>query len=58
MDAVWLGVVIAAVVTGAAATPVLLARGLAQLARRDAMSRGLGLAGALGGIATGTAAEA
>lgn len=58
MDAVWLGVVIAAVVTGAAATPVLLARGLAQLARRDAMSRGLGLAGALGGIATGTAAVA
>ena len=58
MDAVWLGVVVAAVVTGAAATPVLLARGLAQLARRDATSSGLSLAGTLGGIAAGTAAVA
>jgi leader peptidase (prepilin peptidase)/N-methyltransferase len=56
MLTMWLGAAVAAAVTGAVATPVLAARGLAQLARRDAMSRGVSLAGALGGIAAGAAA--
>jgi leader peptidase (prepilin peptidase)/N-methyltransferase len=54
----WLGAAIAVAVIGAVATPVLAARGLTQLARRDAMSRGMGLACALGGIAAGAAATA
>jgi leader peptidase (prepilin peptidase)/N-methyltransferase len=53
-----LGAVVAAAATGAVATPVLAARGLAQLARQDAMTRGLRLAGALGGSAAGAAAMA
>jgi leader peptidase (prepilin peptidase)/N-methyltransferase len=58
MISLWLGAAAAAAVTGAVATPVLAARGLAQLARPDAMSRGVSLAGALGGIAAGAAAMA
>ncbi len=56
MITMWLGAAMAAVVTGAAATPMLAARGLAQLGRQDAMSRGLRLAGAIGGSAAGAAA--
>lgn len=58
MVSLWLGAAAAAVVIGAVATPVLAARGLAQLVRPDAMGRGVCLAGALGGIAAGTAAMA
>jgi leader peptidase (prepilin peptidase) / N-methyltransferase len=58
MTSLWLGTAVAAAVTGAVATPVLAVWGLACLARPDAMSRGLSLAGALGGIAAGAAAMA
>ena len=58
MTGIWLGATVAAALTGAVATPVLAARGLAQLARPDAMSRGVSLASALGGIAAGAAAMA
>jgi leader peptidase (prepilin peptidase) / N-methyltransferase len=52
------GVGVAAALIGTVTTPVLAARGLAQLARREAASRGLRLAGALGGGAAGAAAIA
>src|SRR3954452_16723145 len=52
----WLGAGVVAALIGTVATPVLAARGLAQLARQEAASRGLRLAGALGGGAAGTAA--
>lgn len=58
MISLGLGAAVAAAVTGAVATPVLVARGLAHLARLDAMSRGVSLAGVLGGIAAGAAAMA
>ncbi len=58
MISLWLGAAVAAAVAGATATPVLAARGLAHLARPDAMSRGVSLASALGGIAAGAAAMA
>jgi leader peptidase (prepilin peptidase)/N-methyltransferase len=58
MISLWLGAAAAAAVTGAVATPVLAARGLAHLGRPDAMNRGVSLAGALGGIAAGAAAMA
>jgi leader peptidase (prepilin peptidase)/N-methyltransferase len=54
----WVGVGVAAALIGTVTTPVLAARGLAQLARREAASRGLRLAGALGGGAAGAAAIA
>jgi leader peptidase (prepilin peptidase) / N-methyltransferase len=54
----WLGVGVVAALIGTVTTPVLAARGLAQLARREAASRGLRLAGALGGGAAGAAAIA
>jgi leader peptidase (prepilin peptidase)/N-methyltransferase len=55
MITMWLG---AGVATGAVATPVLAARGLAQLARQGAMSRSVRLAGAVGGSVAGAAAMA
>ncbi len=58
MITMWLGAAVAAAVTGAAATPVLAAHGLAQLGQQDAMTRGLRLAGAIGGSAAGAAAVA
>jgi leader peptidase (prepilin peptidase)/N-methyltransferase len=58
MISMWLGAAVAAALIGAVATPVLAARGLAQLARQDAMSRGLRLAGVVGGSAAGAAAMA
>jgi leader peptidase (prepilin peptidase) / N-methyltransferase len=54
----WVGVGVAAALIGTVTTPVLAARGLAQLARQEAASRGLRLAGALGGGAAGAAAIA
>lgn len=58
MIGIWLGATVAVALTGAVATPVLAARGLAQLARQDAASASLGLAGALGGGVAGAAAMA
>jgi leader peptidase (prepilin peptidase)/N-methyltransferase len=58
MISLWLGAAAAAAVTGAVATPVLAARGLAHVGRPDAMNGGVSLAGALGGIAAGAAAMA
>lgn len=52
----WWGTGVTAALIGAAITPVLAVRGLAQLARQEAASKGLGLAGALGGGAAGAAA--
>jgi len=52
------GVGVVAALIGTVTTPVLAARGLAQLAHREAASRGLRLAGALGGGAAGAAAIA
>src|SRR3954451_5000389 len=54
----WVGADVAAALIGTVTTPVLAARGLAQLARQEAASRGLRLAGALGGGAAGAAAMA
>jgi leader peptidase (prepilin peptidase) / N-methyltransferase len=54
----WLGAGVVAALIGTVATPVLTTRGLAQLARQEAASRGLRLAGALGGGAAGAAAIA
>jgi leader peptidase (prepilin peptidase) / N-methyltransferase len=54
----WVGAGVVAALTGAVTTPMLAARGLAQLARQEAASRGLRLAGALGGGAAGAAAIA
>ena len=54
----WWGAGVTAALIGAAITPALAVRGLAQLARREATSRGLRLAGALGGAAAGAAAIA
>src|SRR3954454_16452387 len=54
----WVGAGIVAVLIGTVTTPVLAARGLAQLARQEAASRGLRLACALGGGAAGVAAMA
>jgi leader peptidase (prepilin peptidase)/N-methyltransferase len=58
MNSLWLGAAVTAAVTGAVATPVLAARGLAQLGPPPAMSRGVSVAGALGGIAAGATAMA
>src|SRR3954469_4904701 len=52
----WGGAAVTAALIGTMTTPVLVARGLTQLARQEAASRGLRLAGALGGAAPGTAA--
>src|SRR3954452_17789108 len=52
----WVGATVTAALIGTMTTPVLVARGLTQSARRAAASRGLRLAGALGGAAAGTAA--
>jgi leader peptidase (prepilin peptidase) / N-methyltransferase len=54
----WVGAGVVAALTGAVTTPMLAARGLTQLARQEAASRGLRLAGALGGGAAGAAAMA
>jgi leader peptidase (prepilin peptidase)/N-methyltransferase len=54
----WVGAGVAVALIGAVTTPVLAARGLAQLARLDAASTGLRLAGALGGGGAGAAAMA
>jgi leader peptidase (prepilin peptidase) / N-methyltransferase len=54
----WVGAGVVAALIGTVTTPVLAARGLAQLARQEAASRGLRLAGALGGGAAGAAAIA
>src|SRR4051812_28564501 len=54
----WVGAGIAAALIGTVTTRVLVARGLAQLARLDAMSGGLHLASAVGGCAAGAAAMA
>src|SRR3954471_19073458 len=58
MIGVWLSTAVAAALTGAVATPVLAASGLAQLARQDARGGGLRLAGVLGGGVAGAAAMA
>ena len=52
----WWGAGVTAALIGAAITPLLAVRGLAQLARREAASAGLRLVGALGGAAAGAAA--
>ena len=52
----WLGAGVVAALIGTVATPVLTTRGLAQLARHEAGSRNLRLAGALGGGTAGAAA--
>ena len=52
----WVGAGVTAALIGAATTPVLTARGLAQLARQEAASKGLRLVGALSGGAAGAAA--
>jgi leader peptidase (prepilin peptidase) / N-methyltransferase len=54
----WVGAGVVAALTGTVTTPMLAARGLAQLARQEAASGGLRLAGALGGGAAGAAAIA
>src|SRR3954470_1458314 len=54
----WLGAGAGAALIGAMATPVLTTRGLAQLGRHEAASRGVRLAGALGGGAAGAVAIA
>src|SRR3954451_18089978 len=54
----WVAAGVAAALIGTVTTPVLAARGLAQLARQDAASRGLRLAAALGGGAAGAATTA
>ena len=53
----WVGAGVAAALIGAVTTPVA-ARGLAELARQDAVSGGFRLAGALSGGAAGAAAIA
>ena len=58
MIGMWLGAVVAPVFVGSVAPPVLVRHGLAQLARPDAGSGGLGLASVLGGGAAGAAATA
>src|SRR3954452_6638915 len=52
----WLGAGVVAALIGTVATPALTTRGLAQLARHEVASRGLRLAGALGGGAAGAVA--
>src|SRR3954452_18201236 len=54
----WVGADVAAALIGTVITPVLAVRGLAQLARQEVASRGLRLAGALGGGAASAAAMA
>jgi leader peptidase (prepilin peptidase) / N-methyltransferase len=54
----WLGVGVVAALIGTVTTPVLAARGLAQLSRQEAASRGVRLAGGLGGGVAGAAAIA
>src|SRR3954468_2033320 len=54
----WVGAAVTAALIGTVTAPVLAARGLTQLARQEAASRGLRLAGALGGGAAGAAAIA
>src|SRR3954452_3260024 len=54
----WLGAGVVAALIGTVATPALTTRGLAQLGRHEAASRGLRLAGALGGGAAGAVAIA
>src|SRR3954469_20756470 len=56
MTGTWLGAGVAAALAGAMITPVLTARGLAQLARQDAAGAGLRLTAILGGGAAGAAA--
>lgn len=58
MVGIWMGVGVAAALTGGLSTPVLTARGLTQLARQDAASTCLCLAGALGGGAAAAVAIA
>jgi leader peptidase (prepilin peptidase) / N-methyltransferase len=58
MVGTWMGAGVAAALIGTVTTPVLAARGLAELARPDAATGGLLLAGALGGGAAGAAAMA
>src|SRR4051812_26043405 len=55
MSGTWLGAAVAGALIGAVVTPVATARGLAQLARRDAASNRLRLASALGGAAAAAA---
>lgn len=52
----WVGAGVAAGLIGTVTTPMLAACGLAQLARQDAVRRGLRMAAALGGVAAGSAA--
>src|SRR4051794_9167935 len=52
----WVSTGVAAALIGMVTTPVLVARGLAQLARPEAASGSLRLAGVLGGGAAGAAA--
>src|SRR3954447_6753688 len=54
----WVGAAVTAALIGTVTAPVLAARGLTQLARQEAASRGLRLAGALGGGAAGAVAIA
>src|SRR3954453_8612871 len=54
----WVGAGVAAALIGTVTTPVLTVRGLAQLARQEAASSGVRLAGALGGGAAGAASMA
>src|SRR4051812_32198458 len=58
MGGSWAGPAVPAAVIGPMTAPLLAARGLTQLARQEAASRGLRLAGALGGAAAGAAAIA
>lgn len=58
MDGNWIGAGVAAALIGTVSTPALVALGLAQLGRHDSATRGLFLAGALGGGAAGAAAIA
>src|SRR3954471_12617573 len=54
----WVDAGVVAALLGTVTTPVLTVRGLAQLARQEVASRGLRLAGALGGGAASAAAIA
>ena len=56
MNGTWMVALVAGALVGAAATPWLATRGLAQLARIDAARPGLALASAVAGGGAGTAA--
>lgn len=56
MAASWMGAGVVAALIGTVTTPLVTARGLAQLSRPDALSGALRLAGLLGGGAAGAAA--